>query len=68
MSQTQISELSFSEPILARLSLFEIIFLLCIFPLTASDRLSYGPYTTLCNVYCTRCNVGTVFLFDYQDC
>ena len=21
-----------------------------------------------CNVYCIQCNVGTVFLFDYQDC
>ena len=46
---------------------FKINFLFCLFPLIASNRLSYGLYSTLCNVYCTQCDVGTVLLNPKQN-
>merc|ERR1711954_431608 len=44
-----------------------INFLFCLFPLITSERLSKCLYSMLCNMYCTHCNVGTVF-FYHQDC
>ena len=41
---------------------FSIHFLLSLLPLIASDRLSYVFYSTLCNMYCTQCNVRTMHI------
>ena len=56
-------KINFSTSSSAQLKLkFQMNFLCCLFTLITLDRLSYGLYSTMCNVYCTQCNEGTYFV------